>query len=99
MSTDTAVEESVITALQPPSLWKVVFLNDDSTPMELVIDILTDVFKHTESSAKQVTLEIHETGSGVAGVYSFEIAEQKVIEATTLARQQGSPLRIQVDPE
>ena len=99
MSTDTAVEESVITVLQPPSLWKVVFLNDDSTPMELVIDILTDVFKHTESSAKQVTLEIHETGSGVAGVYSFEIAEQKGIEATTLARQQGSPLRIQVDPE
>jgi ATP-dependent Clp protease adaptor protein ClpS len=67
--------------------------------MELVIDILTDVFKHTESSAKQVTLEIHETGSGIAGVYSFEIAEQKGIEATTMARQQGSPLRIQVDPE
>lgn len=99
MSTDTAVEESVIVTLQPPNLWKVVFLNDDSTPMELVIDILTDVFKHTESSAKQVTLEIHETGSGVAGVYSFEIAEQKGIEATTMARQQGSPLRIQVDPE
>jgi ATP-dependent Clp protease adaptor protein ClpS len=99
MSTDTAVEESVIVTLQPPSLWKVIFLNDDSTPMELVIDILTDVFKHTESSAKQVTLEIHETGSGVAGVYSFEIAEQKGIEATTMARQQGSPLRIQVDPE
>jgi len=99
MSTDTAVEESVITALKPPGLWKVIFLNDDSTPMELVIDILTDVFKHTESSAKQVTLEIHETGSGIAGVYSFEIAEQKGIEATTLARQQGSPLRIQVDPE
>jgi ATP-dependent Clp protease adaptor protein ClpS len=99
MSTDTAVEESVIVTLQPPSLWKVIFLNDDSTPMELVIDILTDVFKHTESSAKQVTLEIHETGSGIAGVYSFEIAEQKGIEATTMARQQGSPLRIQVDPE
>jgi ATP-dependent Clp protease adapter protein ClpS len=44
-------------------------------------------------------LEIHETGSGIAGVYSFEIAEQKGIEATTMARQQGSPLRIQVDPE
>lgn len=99
MSTDTAVEESVIVTLQPPSLWKVMLLNDDSTPMELVIDILTDVFKHTESSAKQVTLEIHETGSGIAGVYSFEIAEQKGIEATTMARQQGSPLRVQVDPE
>jgi len=42
MSTDTAVEESVVVALQPPSLWKVVLLNDDSTPMELVIELLTD---------------------------------------------------------
>jgi ATP-dependent Clp protease adapter protein ClpS len=43
MSTDTAVEESVVVALQPPSLWKVVLLNDDSTPMELVIELLTGI--------------------------------------------------------
>ena len=91
MSTDTAVEESVVVALQPPNLWKVVLLNDDSTPMELVIELLTGIFKHTESSAKEVTLEIHETGSGIAGVYSFEIAEQKGMEATAVARQNGSP--------
>ena len=99
MSTDTAVEESVVVALQPPSLWKVVLLNDDSTPMELVIELLTGIFKHTESSAKEVTLEIHETGSGIAGVYSFEIAEQKGVEATHLARQAGFPLQIKIDPE
>jgi ATP-dependent Clp protease adaptor protein ClpS len=99
MSTDTAVEESVVVALKPPGLWKVIFLNDDSTPMELVIELLTGIFKHTETSAKEVTLEIHETGSGVAGIYSFEIAEQKGMEATAVARQNGSPLRIQVDPE
>ena len=99
MSTDTAVEESVVVALQPPSLWKVVLLNDDSTPMELVIELLTGIFKHSESSAKEVTLEIHETGSGVAGVYNFEIAEQKGMEATAVARQNGSPLRVLVDPE
>jgi ATP-dependent Clp protease adaptor protein ClpS len=99
MSTDTAVEESVVVALKPPGLCKVIFLNDDSTPMELVIELLTGIFKHTETSAKEVTLEIHETGSGVAGIYSFEIAEQKGMEATAVARQNGSPLRIQVDPE
>ena len=99
MSTETAVEESVVVDLQPPNLWKVVLLNDDATPMELVIELLTGIFKHTESSAKDITLEIHETGSGVAGVYSFEIAEQKGMEATAVARQNGSPLRIQVDPE
>lgn len=99
MSTETAVEEKVVVALQPPSLWKVVFLNDDQTPMELVIDLLTGIFKHTESKAKDITLEIHQTGSGVAGIYPFEIAEQKGMEATALARQHGSPLRITVDQE
>jgi len=99
MSTETTVEEKVVVALQPPGLWKVVFLNDDSTPMELVIDLLTGIFKHDESKAKDITLEIHETGSGVAGIYSFEIAEQKGMEATAVARQHGSPLRIIVDQE
>lgn len=99
MSTDTAVEEKVAVSLQPPSMWKVVFLNDDQTPMELVIELLTGIFKHDESKAKDITLEIHETGSAVAGVYAFEIAEQKGMEATAVARQNGAPLRITVDPE
>jgi ATP-dependent Clp protease adaptor protein ClpS len=99
MSTATSVEEKVVVALQPPKLWKVIFLNDDQTPMELVIELLTGIFKHTESTAKDITLEIHETGSGIAGVYPFEIAEQKGIEATGVARSNGSPLRIQVEEE
>ena len=99
MSTATSVEEKVVVALQPPKLWKVIFLNDDQTPMELVIELLTGIFKHTESTAKDITLEIHETGSGIAGVYPFEIAEQKGIEATGIARSNGSPLRIQVEEE
>jgi ATP-dependent Clp protease adaptor protein ClpS len=99
MSTDTAIEEKVVVDLQPPSLWKVVLLNDDATPMELVIELLTGIFKHTESAAKEITLEIHNSGSAVAGVYSFEIAEQKGMEATAVARQNGSPLRVLVDPE
>jgi ATP-dependent Clp protease adaptor protein ClpS len=99
MSTETTVEEKVVVSLQPPGLWKVIFLNDDSTPMELVIDLLTGIFKHNESKAKDITLEIHETGSGIAGIYPFEIAEQKGMEATAVARQHGSPLRIIVDQE
>ena len=99
MSADTSVEEKVVVSLQPPKLWKVIFLNDDQTPMELVIDLLTGIFKHNESKAKDITLEIHETGSAVAGIYAFEIAEQKGIEATGVARQHGSPLRITVEQE
>lgn len=99
MSTATQIEEKVVVSLEPPKMWKVVFLNDDQTPMELVIDLLTGIFKHNESSAKDITMEIHETGSGIAGVYTYEIAEQKGIEATSVARKNGSPLRIQVEQE
>lgn len=99
MTTETKIEEKVVVSLQPPKMWKVVFLNDDQTPMELVIELLTQIFKHTESSAKEITLEIHETGSGVAGLYTYEIAEQKGVEATHIARANGAPLRIQVEEE
>jgi ATP-dependent Clp protease adaptor protein ClpS len=99
MSTEIEVKEKTSVQLAPPALWKVIFLNDDQTPMELVIELLTGIFKHTESKAKDITLEIHETGSCVVGIYPFEIAEQKGIEATTVARQNGSPLRITVEQE
>jgi ATP-dependent Clp protease adaptor protein ClpS len=99
MTTDVKIEEKVVVNLQPPKMWKVIFLNDDQTPMELVIELLTGVFKHTETRAKEITLEIHNSGSAVAGVYTFEIAEQRGIEATNIARSNGSPLRIQVEEE
>lgn len=99
MSTDTKIQEKVVVSLEPPKMWKVVFLNDDQTPMELVIELLTRIFKHNEVKAKDITMEIHETGSGIAGVYTYEIAEQKGIEATSVARKNGSPLRIQVEQE
>ena len=99
MSTQAQTKEKIVVALQPPKLWKVVFLNDDHTPMQLVIDILTTVFKQSESTAKETTLEIHNEGSAVVGVFPYEIAEQKGLEATTLARANGSPLKVQVEQE
>lgn len=99
MTTEVKIEEKVVVSLQPPKLWKVIFLNDDQTPMDLVIELLTTIFRHNETSAKEITMEIHNTGSGVAGIYPYEIAEQRSIEATTIARGNGAPLRIQVEQE
>ena len=99
MATEVKQSEKVVTTLQPPKMWKVVLLNDDVTPMELVIDILVSVFKHTETSAKEITMEIHNSGSGIAGIYNFEIAEQMSLEATNIARSNGSPLKIQLEQE
>lgn len=94
-----AVDEKIKVDVQPPKMWKVVFLNDDVTPMELVIDILVGIFKHNEESAKKITLEIHNEGSGVAGVYPFEIAEHLAVESTHVAKRNGSPLKVQVEQE
>lgn len=99
MATEVKQSEKVVTTLQPPNLWKVVLLNDDVTPMELVIDILISVFNHNETTAKEITLEIHNAGSGIAGVYNFEIAETMTKEAITIARKNGSPLKIQLEEE
>ena len=96
---NVAVEEKVKIDVQPPRMWKVLLLNDDVTPMDLVIDILTNVFKHNEDSAKRITLEIHNTGSGIAGVYPHELAEHLAIESTNVARRNGSPLKIKIEQE
>ena len=99
MSTEIKNEEKIVTDFKVPKLWKVIFFNDDQTPMEFVIELLTSIFKHDSKTAEQITLEIHNMGSGVAGTYIFEIAEQKGVESTHLARTNGFPLRIEVEEE
>lgn len=99
MSTDVKIDEKVTVSLQPPRLWKVVFLNDDKTPMEFVISLLMSIFKHSQESAEQITLEIHNSGSAVVGIYSHEIAEQKGVEATAISRKNGYPLQINIEQD
>ena len=92
--TDTAIEEKtrVTRKLKEPSKYKVVVMNDNYTPMEFVIALLVKVFNIATDTAVQLTLEIHNQGSAVAGIYSYEIAEQKVSEATEISRLNGHPL-------
>jgi len=99
MSTEIQFDEKIKVSLQPPKMWKVIFLNDDHTPMEFVMELLTSIFKHSESEARNITLEIHNSGSAVAGVYTHEIAEQRGIESTQIARNNGFPLRITLEQE
>lgn len=98
-TTDIQIDNKIKIDLQPPKLWKVIFLNDDHTPMEFVIEVLMSVFKHSETVARELTLEIHETGAAIAGVYTFEIAEHKGVEASKLAQENGFPLQIRVEEE
>lgn len=96
---EVKIDEKVKTVITEPKRYKVIFLNDDKTPIEFVIELLMGVFRHTEETAKDITLKVHNEGSAVVGIYSFEIAEQKGVEATHLARQAGFPLQIKIDPE
>jgi ATP-dependent Clp protease adaptor protein ClpS len=82
-----------------PSRYKVVLVNDNTTPVDFVIALLMHVFKHTEGRAREITLEVHNNGAGVAGIFPYEIAEQKGVESTLLARQNGWPLVIRVEEE
>lgn len=97
--TDIKIDEKIEQVVQEPKKYKVVFLNDDSTPMEWVIEILKTIFKHSQESSEKITLTIHNEGSGVVGVYTYEIAEQKVSEATTASREHGFPLVIKMEKE
>ena len=99
MSTDIQIEEKIKITVSEPKRWKVIVLNDDSTPMEFVTSILIDIFKHTTDTARDIMLQIHETGSGIAGIYSFEIAEVKAVEATNVSRANGFPLQIKLEEE
>jgi ATP-dependent Clp protease adaptor protein ClpS len=99
MTTDVQIDEKIKQKLVEPKKWKVIFLNDDTTPVDFVINLLTEIFKHSQETAKEITLEIHNNGSGVAGVYTFEIAEVKAVEATQLARSNGFPLQCKMEEE
>ena len=86
-----AVEEAEPKVKRPP-LYQVVILNDDYTPMEFVVDVLERIFSMDRTTATRVMLEVHTSGKGVCGVFTFEIAETKVSQVTSYARQHQHPL-------
>lgn len=98
-NTDVVIDEKIKVIITEPKLWKVILLNDDATPMDFVVALLVDVFKHTLTSAQDVMLQVHQTGSGIAGIYSFEIAEAKAVDATNQARTNNYPLQIKLEEE
>jgi len=96
--TETITKEKQISALKEPGMYKVVFFNDNVTPMNFVVQILVELFKHNPERANSIMQQIHNNGSGVAGVYPYEIAEQKGVETSVLARENGYPLQVKIDP-
>ena len=78
--------------VKKPEMFKVLLLNDDYTTMDFVVHVLQSVFNMPEDQAIQVMLNVHVKGIGVAGVYTYEVAEMKVAKTTAMAREQEFPL-------
>ncbi|MFP5520329.1 MAG: ATP-dependent Clp protease adapter ClpS [Bdellovibrionia bacterium] len=85
--------------VETPKLYKVLLLNDDYTPMDFVILVLTRFFKKTEDEATQIMLDVHKKGSGIAGVYALEVAEMKVMQVNQFARINQHPLKSTMEQE
>jgi ATP-dependent Clp protease adaptor protein ClpS len=95
--TDGVVKERVKTQKQDPTLYKVVLLNDNYTTMEFVMHVLEELFQKSPAEAYRIMLHVHLNGRGIAGVYSWEVAETKVEALTSLARANEFPLRAAIE--
>ena len=82
--------------LEEPGMYDVIFLNDNITTTEFVVRVLKQIFGKTQEQAEAIMTKVHKDGQGVVGSYVHEVAEQKGIEATLLARQENMPLQIKV---
>lgn len=100
---DDGMERGVATKTREktkkPSMYRVILMNDDYTPMEFVISILMGIFKKTQEEATQVMLNVHQTGIGTCGVYTFEVAETKVAQVMDAAKRNMHPLQCTLEKD
>ena len=96
---DTQLEDKTTQDInfKKPSRYQVILYNDEKTPMEFVIELLVNIFNHTHDSAEKVTMGVHTEGKGVAGVFYYEVAEQKVHESLLVSRSAGFPLTLDIE--
>lgn len=97
--TEIQLDKKLKKTVREPKKWKVIFINDDVTTVDFVIAILIDVFGHSVEQAQELTMEIHENGSSVVGIYNFEIAETKANETIIAARTSDFPLQVKIEEE
>ena len=96
---DIATKIKVNTQIKEPPMFKVIYLNDNATTMEFVVESLMQFFDYSQQTALQITTDIHAAGSAVVAVLPFEVAEQKGVEVTVSARSQNYPLQIKLEPD
>mgnify|MGYP001056465331 FL=1 len=96
---DTGVVTRVKPTTKKPSMYKVLLLNDDYTPMEFVVYVLERFFNKQSEEATQIMLHVHQRGVGICGVYSYEVAETKVTQVMDFALQNEHPLQCTLEKD
>jgi ATP-dependent Clp protease adaptor protein ClpS len=96
---EVIAKTKTIQGLKEPPMFKIIYLNDNQTTMEFVVETLVDFFNYTAQTAVKITDDIHSQGAAVVAVLPYEIAEQKGIEVTLCARSNNFPLQIKLEPE
>ena len=96
---ETSIKEREHTNIEEPRRFKVIIHNDDFTTMEFVVKILTTVFYKSTIEAESLMLMVHKSQSATVGIYSYDIAKTKIAKATSMARDEGFPLRLSMAPE
>ncbi len=101
MAKDIDLKEDTQTELNidTPKMYKVIMLNDDYTTMDFVVDVLMQIFHKTYEEAVDIMITIHKAGQGLCGLYSYEIAEAKVVQVKKMARKNSFPLRVIMEEE
>ncbi len=99
IGTGTAIVTQTKTKTQKPSMYRVLILNDDYTPMEFVTYVLERFFNKSRETALRIMLHVHQNGVGVCGVFTYEVAETKVTQVMDLARQNQHPLQCTIEKE
>ena len=97
IDTDIVIDEKVVIKETVPPKYNVILLNDEHTPIDFVIRILQQIFKHSQETSEQLTMKIHNEGSAVVGTYNYEVAEQKAQEGVSASRNHGFPLQLKIE--
>ncbi len=95
--TEAEAGTKIKSKIKPPSMYKVILLNDDYTPMDFVVAVLQQIFDKNADEAVDIMLKVHNEGRGVAGIYTYEIAKQKQDETHIAARRHSFPLKTKLE--